>query len=144
MQMAGDTNNLSERRVAQRFEIVAKARVASGGNVHVMAVRNISASGAFLEARPREHADLVVGAEIEVSLSATVPGTAEDELINIHEVINIDCSGRVARIQFRTPTSPAGFGITLEPKSAHDLERLEDLLSLLISLPANQRSVSLG
>src|SRR5262245_26913829 len=139
MQMAGNASNLSERRVAQRFEIVAQARVASGGNVHVMAVRNISASGAFLEARPRDHAELVPGAKIDVSRSATLPGTAKDELIDIDEVVNVDCFGRVARIQFSTPTSPAGFGITIEPKTAQDQERLEDLLSHLISLPANQR-----
>jgi len=142
--MAGDTSNLSDRRVAQRFEIIAQASVASGGNVHVLAVRNISASGAFLEARPREHAELVPGAAIEVSLSATLPGTAGDDAIEIDEVINVDCRGRVARIQFRTPSSPAGFGITLEPKTAADQERLEDLLGHLIALPANQRSVSLG
>jgi hypothetical protein len=142
--MAGNTSNLSERRVAQRFEIVAQARVASGGGVHVMAVRNISGSGAFLEARPRDHAELVPGAKIDVSLSATLPGMAKDELIDIDEVVNVDCFGRVARIQFSTPTSPAGFGITLEPKTAQDQERLEDLLSHLISLPANQRSVGLG
>jgi hypothetical protein len=142
--MAGNANNSSEKRAAQRFEIVAQASVASGGNVHVLAVRNISASGAFLEARPREHAELVPGANIEVCLSATVPGTATDDVIDIDEVINIDCRGRVARIQFRTPTSPAGFGITLEPKTAADQERLEDLLGHLIALPANQRSVGLG
>jgi hypothetical protein len=141
--MAGNANNSSEKRAAQRFEIVAQASVASGGNVHVLAVRNISASGAFLEARPREHAELVPGAKIEVCLSATVSGTADD-MIDIDEVIDIDCLGRVARIQFRTPTSPAGFGITLEPKTAADQERLEDLLGRLIALPANQRSVGLG
>jgi hypothetical protein len=137
-------NNVSDRRVAPRLEIVAQARLTSRGSVHVLAVRNISASGAFLEARPREHGNLVPGVEVEVSLSATVPGVAEDELINIDEVINIECRGRVARIQFRTPTSPSGFGITLEPKTAADQERLEDLLSRLIALPANQRSISLG
>jgi hypothetical protein len=137
------TNNLSDRRVAPRFDIVAQARVVSARGVHVMSVCNISASGAFLEARPREHADLVPALEVEVSLSATVPGTA-DEMINIDEVINIQCRGRVARIQFRTPTSPSGFGITIEPKTADDQERLEDLLSRLIALPANQRSIGLG
>jgi hypothetical protein len=137
-------NNLSDRRVAPRFEIVAQANVTSASGVHALSVRNISASGAFLEARPREHADLVPGAEVEVSLSATVPGSAEDEMINIDEVINFECRGRVARIQFRTPTSPSGFGITIEPKTAGDQERLEDLLSRLISLPANQRSIGLG
>jgi hypothetical protein len=141
--MTDDTNNSSDRRAAQRFEIVAQASVVSRGNVHVLAVRNISASGAFLEARPREHADLVPGAEIEVALSATVPGPGDD-VVDIDEVINIDCFGRVARIQFRTPTSPAGFGITLQPKTAADQERLEDLLGRLIAQPANRRSIGLG
>ena len=138
-------NNLSDRRVAPRFDIVAQASVKmSGGGVHALSVRNISASGAFLEARPREHGELVPGVEVEVTVSATVPATAEDEMINIDEVINIECRGRVARIQIRTPTSPSGFGITLEPKTADDQERLEDLLSRLIALPANQRSINLG
>jgi PilZ domain len=137
-------NNLSDRRAAPRFDIVAQARVISARGAHVLSVRNVSASGAFLEGRPREHADLVPGVEIEVSLSATVPGSAEDEMINIDEVINIECRGRVARIQFSTPTSPSGFGITLVPKTDGDQERLEDLLSRLIALPANRRSVNLG
>lgn len=137
-------NNLSDQRRDPRFEIVAQARLTSRAGVHVFPVRNISASGAFLEARPREHGDLVPGVEVEVSLSATIPGTAEEDLINIDEVIDIECRGRVVRIQFRTPTSPSGFGITLAPKTAHDQERLEDLLTRLIALPANQRSISLG
>jgi hypothetical protein len=131
-------SNSSDRRAAPRFEIFAQANVVSGGDVHVMSVRNISATGVFLEGRPREHADLVPGVEIEVSLTATTPGMDDDE------VTNIDCVGRVARIELRTATSPGGFGITLEPKTAEDRERLEDLLSRLIALPAAQRSASIG
>src|SRR4029078_1249991 len=110
-------------------ERASQTSVTWGGDVHVLPVSNISASGAFLEARPREHGDLVPGVEVEVSLSATVPGMAEEELINIDEVIELQWRGRVVRIQFRTPTSPSGFGLTLAPKTAHDQERLEDLLS---------------
>jgi len=135
-------NNLSDRRAAPRFDIVAQARVVLGGTVHVFPLRNISASGAFLEARPREHADLVPGVKVDVSLSATVPGS--DDVIAIDEVINIECRGQVARIQFRTPSSPSGFGLTLEPKTEKDEEGLEDLLGRLIALPASQRSISIG
>jgi hypothetical protein len=117
--------------------------VKSGSGVHALSVRNISASGAFLEARPREHGDLAPGVAVDVTVSATVPA-AEDEMINIDEVINIECRGRIARVQLRTPTSPSGFGITLEPKTADDQDRLEDLLSRLIALPASQRSIDLG
>jgi hypothetical protein len=131
-------NETSERRAAPRFEIFAQANVASGGEVYLLSVRNISATGAFLEGRPREHADLAPGVEIEVALSAAGPGMGDDE------VINIDCRGRVARVELRTPSSPGGFGITLEPKTAEDRERLEDLLSRLIDLPPAQRPASLG
>ena len=133
-------NDASERRAAQRFEIFAQANVASGGDVHVMSVRNISASGAFLEGRPREHADLAPGVEVDVSLTVTTPGVGDDD----DEMINIDCKGRVARVELRTPSSPGGFGITLEPTTAADQERLEDLLSRLIALPPAQRPASIG
>jgi hypothetical protein len=137
------TNPSAERRAAPRFDIAAQAKVIAGGKTHLLPVRNISASGAFLEGRPREHAELVPGAAIEATISVTVPGTGDD-LINIDEVINIECRGRVARLEFRTAHGAGGFGITLEPKTAGDLERLEDLLGHLISLPAAQRPVSIG
>jgi hypothetical protein len=130
--------NVADRRVAPRFDIVAQANVVSGGEVYLLTVKNISGAGAFLEGRPRDHADLVPGVEIEVAISATAPGMGDDE------VINIDCRGRVARIELRTATSTGGFGVTLEPKSDADRERLEDLLGRLIDLPPAQRPASIG
>jgi hypothetical protein len=131
-------NDQADRRAAPRFDIVAQANVVSGGEVYLLSVRNISGAGAFLEGRPRDHADLVPGVEIEVSISATAPGMGDDE------VINIDCVGRVARIELRTAAGPGGFGVTLEPKTAADRERLEDLLGRLIDLPPAQRPASIG
>jgi hypothetical protein len=60
------------------------------------------------------------------------------------EVINIDCRGRVARIELRTATSPGGFGVTLETRTAEDRERLEDLLGRLLDLPPAQRPATIG
>ena len=131
-------NDASERRAAPRFEIFAQASVISGDEVHLLSVRNISAAGAFLEGWPKEHADLAPGVEIEVALSATAPGMGDEE------VINIDCLGRVARVELRTAVSPGGFAISLEPKTAQDQERLEALLTRLSDLPAAQRPASLG
>ena len=128
----------AERRATQRFEIIAQASVASGGEVYLLTVRNISGAGAFLEGRPRDHADLVPGVEVELTISATAPGMGDDE------VINIDCLGRVARVELRTANGPGGFGIGLEPKTAEDRERLEDLLGRLIDLPPDQRPASIG
>jgi hypothetical protein len=98
----------AERRAQQRFEIIAQANVVSGGDTYLLTVRNISAAGAFLEGRPRDHADLVPGVEIEVAISAAAPGMGDDE------VLNIDCRGRVARIELKTSAGPGGFGVTLE------------------------------
>src|SRR5262245_10281005 len=134
----------AERRAAPRFEIAAQARVVTGGQTKILKLRNISASGAFLEGPAREHADLVPGVDIEVVISTTDPGAGGDDMITIDEVINIECRGRIVRRELRTPSSPGGFGITIEPKTAEDQERLEDLLGRLISLPAAQRPASLG
>ena len=132
------SNDQADRRAAPRFDIVAQANVVSGGEVYLLSVRNISGAGAFLEGRPRDHADLVPGVEIEVSISATAPGMGDDE------VINIDCVGKVARIELRTAAGPGGFGVTLEPRTAADRERLEDLIGRLIDLPPAQRPASIG
>jgi hypothetical protein len=131
-------NQAVDRRATPRFEIIAQASVVSGGDVYLLTVRNISGAGAFLEGRPKDHPDLVPDAEVEVAISATGAGMGDDE------VINIDCRGRVARIELRTAASPGGFGITLEPKTAEDQERLENLLGRLIDLPPEQRPASIG
>jgi len=131
-------HNPADRRAAPRFAVVAQARVVSGGEVHLLSVRNISASGVFLEGRPRDHADLVPGAEIEVVISAGADGMRPEE------IVSIACRGRVARIEFRTATSPAGFGVMLEAKTDQDQERLEELLGRLIALPPGQRPAEIG
>jgi hypothetical protein len=131
-------NDTAERRATPRFEIIAQANLVSGGETYLLPVRNISGAGAFLEARPRDHADLAPGVEIEIAISATAPGMGDDE------VINIDCRGRIARIELRTAAGPGGFGVTLEPRTAQDRERLEDLLARLLDLPPAQRPASIG
>jgi hypothetical protein len=132
------TPNASERRVAPRFDILAQANVASGGDSYLMPVRNISATGAFLEGRPKDHADLAVGVDVELALSLTEPGMNDDE------IVNIQCRGKVARIELSTAHGPGGFGVTLDAASDQDKERLEELIGRLTDLPASQRSTQLG
>src|SRR5690242_89341 len=95
----GPSSASSERRTETRFDIFAQANVATGGETYLMSVRNISGSGAFLEGRPKEHAELTVGAEIEVALSAAAQGMPDDE------VVNVQCRGKVARIELPTAGS---------------------------------------
>ena len=114
-----------ERRAAPRFEIFAQASLVSGKDGYLMAVRNVSADGAFLEGRVWDHPDLKPGVAIELVLSAVAPEMGDDEVINIH------CRGQVIRIQIGTPARPGGFGITLEPATSDDFERLQLLLRQL-------------
>ena len=99
----------SERRAAQRFEIFAQASVLSGEDMYLMSVRNISADGAFLEGRAKEHPELKPGVTLEIVVSAAKPGMDDDD------VINISCTGQVVRVELGTAAHPGGFGITLEP-----------------------------
>jgi hypothetical protein len=134
----GPSSNLSDRRTQTRFEIIAQANVASGGETYLMSVRNISGSGVFLEGRPKEHAELTVGVEIEIALSVTAAG------MNDEEVVNIQCRGKVARIELPTATSLGGFGVTLAPASDADGERLDELIGRLADLPPQLRAAQLG
>jgi hypothetical protein len=103
-----------------------------------MTVRNISAKGAFLEGRPKDHADLTVGVDVEIALSATSPGMADDE------IVNVQCHGKVARVELPTAHASGGFGITFSAATAQDQEQLEDLLARLADLPPAQRATNLG
>jgi len=128
----------SERRAATRFEIFAQANVVSGRDSYLLSVRNISASGAFLEGLPKDHPELKPGVQIEVTLSATAPGMADDE------IVNINYRGKIERVELGTATRSAGFGVALEPLNAAERERLEDLLSRLADIPPPLRTSSLG
>jgi hypothetical protein len=135
---ANASPSTTERRLAPRFEVLAQANVASGGESYLMTVRNISAAGAFLEGNPKEHADLKIGVDVEIALSASTPGMSDDE------IVNIQCSGKVARVELPTGHSAGGFGVTFEVATVLDQAHLEDLLGRLAELPAAQRATHLG
>jgi hypothetical protein len=118
-----------ERRHATRYEVIAQANVGSGGEAYLLPVRNISMSGAFLEGSPAEHAELKPGVDVEIVLSAAAPGMGDDE------VINIQCRGRIARVEPSNLSRTGGFGVTLEPASKEDAARMQALLGRLAHLP---------
>jgi hypothetical protein len=134
----GPSSNLSDRRTQTRFEIFAQANVASGGDSYLMSVRNISGSGVFLEGRPQDHKDLAVGVEVEVALSVASAG------MNDEEVVNIQCTGKVARVELPAGGASGGFGVSLSPATAADQDHLDELLSRLADLPPAMRPANLG
>lgn len=121
--------HVPERRGEPRYELVAKANVASGGKAHLLLVQNISTTGAFVEGSPEDHSELTLGTELEVLLSATRPGMKEDE------VVNIRCTGRIVRVEFKQPPRVGGFGLTIKPASPDDRARLRSLMVHLEHLP---------
>jgi hypothetical protein len=123
--------NTPERRHAPRYELIAQASIdsGSGSDMYLMPVRNISATGAYLEGNPAEHPELKPGVELELVLSASAPGMGDDE------VDNIPCKGRVARVEQAKGTRAGGFGITLQPATKEDALRLKALIGRLAHLP---------
>lgn len=118
-----------ERRHAPRFELIAQANIASGDEAYLMPVRNISMTGAFLEGSASDHPELKVGVEVEITLSASDPSAGDED------VINVQCKGRVARIETAKLPRTGGFGLTLEPATKDDEARLRTLVGRLAHLP---------
>jgi hypothetical protein len=119
-----------DRRAAPRFEIIAQANVVTSDETYLMVVRNVSAGGAFLEGAPGEYPELKPGAKIEVALSGSTPEMSDEE------VINIRCTGQVARVETGGAGRPPGFGIILKPTEAGDKDRLAQLLQKLAATQA--------
>jgi len=118
-----------ERRDAPRYELIAQATVGSGHEAYLMTVRNISATGVFLEGNPAEHPHLIEGATLDLVLSASAPGAPDDE------VITVRCKGRVARIEPANRTRVGGFGMTMEPATRDDALRMQSLLGHVSHVP---------
>ena len=118
-----------ERRLAPRYEILAQANIGSGDEATLLPVRNLSATGAFLEGNPADHPALQLGVELEVTLSASEPTKADGEIIDVR------CKGRVARVEPAKASRVGGFGLTLAPASREDDARLRTLLARASHLP---------
>ncbi|HVX97951.1 MAG TPA: PilZ domain-containing protein [Polyangia bacterium] len=123
------TNTSEDRRHAPRYEVIAQANVGSGDEAYLMPVRNLSASGVFLEGSVTEYPELKLGSQVELVLSASSPGSADDE------VESIRCSGRVVRIEPGRPPHAGGFGVTMTPATADDAARMQSFLGRLAHVP---------
>lgn len=97
----------------------------SRGDVHVLTVRNLSASGVFLEGDPLHLPDLKPGADLDLVLSCSDPVRPDD-------IVNIRFQAQIARVDFGDPPArPAGFGATIKPVDDVAAERLQSLLEAL-------------
>jgi hypothetical protein len=123
------TNMSEDRRHAPRYEVIAQANVGSGDEAYLMPVRNLSSTGVFLEGSVTEYPELELGSQVELVLSASSPGSADDE------VESIRCTGRVVRIEPGRPPRAGGFGVTMTPATADDAARMQSFLGRLAHVP---------
>jgi hypothetical protein len=117
----GDTHGPSNRR-SPRIEVYAQAQV-RGSDVYIIAVRNVSAGGVYLEGTPQEYPDLKPGTEFNLVIFGLEEGMGDDP------DFNINCRGRVIRIdQGYADKRPPGFGCTIDPVDQDNRDRLNNLL----------------
>lgn len=120
--MAADPANPPDRR-SPRIEVYAQAQV-RGRDIKIMAVRNVSAGGVYLEGTPEEHPELAPGTEIELVLFGAEDGAGDDP------EFNIICRAKVIRLDPGFPGKrPAGFGVTINPIDDEHRDRLTNLLA---------------
>jgi PilZ domain-containing protein len=119
--MAVDPANPSNRK-SQRIEVYAQAEV-RGKDVSIMAVRNVSAGGVYLEGTPAEYPDLKPGTEIDLVIFGSEEGHGDDP------DFNIVCKAKVIRIDPGfAGKRPPGFGVTIDPVGQENRDRLTNLL----------------
>jgi len=94
-----------ERRAHPRFELLAEVQVTRDSECHVMATRNVSKGGLFLQGDPAQHSDLKVGAEVELLI--TDADDPEGEVVKLDAlIVRMEKASDIAR--GKPPTLPRG------------------------------------
>ncbi len=112
----------SQNRRTPRIEVYAQAELAGQG-VCIIAVRNVSAGGVYLEGTPAQYPALGPGVELDLTIFGSEDGHGADPEYNIL------CKARVIRIDLGVEGKrPPGFGATIEPVDQDAREHLTSLL----------------
>ncbi len=112
----------ASNRSSPRIEVYAQAQV-RGSEVYIIAVRNVSAGGVYLEGTPDQYPELKPGTEFNLMIFGSEDGMGDDP------DFNIDCKARVIRIdEGYAGKRPPGFGCTIDPADQDNRERLSKLL----------------
>ncbi len=114
----------ADSRQSPRIDVYAQAELRGGQDVHIMAVRNVSAGGVYLEGTPDEYPGIKPGIEIEIVIFGSEAGQGDDP------DFNIVCKARVIRIDPGfAGKRPPGFGCTIDPVNQDNRDRLTNLLA---------------
>jgi hypothetical protein len=116
-----ETLDPSNRR-SPRIEVYAQAQV-RGSDVYIIAVRNVSAGGVYLEGTPDNYPELKPGTEFNLVIFGSEDGMGDDP------DFNINCKARVIRVdEGYAGKRPPGFGCTIDPADQDNRDRLTNLL----------------
>jgi hypothetical protein len=117
-------SSVPTNRKSPRIEVYAQAEVRGDGQeIHIMAVRNVSAGGVYLEGTPTEYPELKPGVEFDLVIFGSEEGMGDDP------EFNISCKARIIRIDEGFPGKrPPGFGCTIDPVDQDQRDRLTNLL----------------
>lgn len=108
-----------ERRRHERYELLAQLELIRGGEVSVLAVRDISAGGLYVELGRLEQAAVQVGDDLHVFIDA---GTND-----AGEPLQLETNVEVVRVALAGVDRPAGFGVrwaSVDPAAADALARI--------------------
>jgi hypothetical protein len=109
-------------RRSPRIEVYAQAQV-RGSEVYIMAVRNVSAGGVYLEGTPRQYPELRPGVDVALVIFGSEDGMGDDP------DFNIQCRAKVIRVdEGFAGKRPPGFGCTIDPIDQDSRDRLTNLL----------------
>jgi hypothetical protein len=109
-------------RKSPRIEVYAQAEV-RGQDIHIMAVRNVSAGGVYLEGTPQQYPELKPGVEFDLVIFGSEEGMGDDP------DFNISCRARIIRFdEGFAGKRPPGFGCTIDPADQDNRDRLTNLL----------------
>jgi hypothetical protein len=113
---------ITSNRKNPRIDVYAQAEV-RGEDVQIMAVRNVSAGGVYLEGTPQEYPVLKPGMEIDLVIFGSEEGQGDDP------EFNISCKAKVIRVDPGFANKrPPGFGCTIDPVDQENRDRLTNLL----------------
>jgi hypothetical protein len=129
-------SSVPTNRKSPRIEVYAQAEVRGGGHeIHIMAVRNVSAGGVYLEGTPTEYPDLKPGVEFDLVIFGSEEGMGDDP------DFNINCRAHIIRVDEGFPGKrPPGFGCTIDPVDQDNRDRLTNLLLRASSYRVGGRS----
>ena len=116
-----ESSEVPNRR-SPRIEVFAQAQV-RGADIYIIAVRNVSSGGAYLEGTLTEYPELKPGVDFQLVIFGSEDGMGDDP------DFNITCRAKVIRIdEGFADKRPPGFGCTIDPIDQDHRDRLTNLL----------------